>query len=235
MATRRMRCNEQIRITPIRLIDQDKNMLGVVPTPEALRMAREVGLDLVEMSPNERPPVCKIMDYGKHKYLQSKKQKQKHHEQKIKEVRLRPKTDEHDRTIKMNRARAFLEHGDRVQFTMLFRGRERFRQDRGLDAFHSIVEALVDIAKVDRAAKVMGKRMTMVLAPLKVAPPQQSHPRPKLKPKPKQVKNVEVSNSGPAAAEAPPTVTESKTPTPPETPPGPPESPAPPASPLAGD
>ncbi|MFQ5412358.1 MAG: translation initiation factor IF-3 [Phycisphaerae bacterium] len=164
-----MRCNEQIRITPIRLIDQDKNMIGVVPTAEALRMARDAGLDLVEMSPNERPPVCKIMDYGKHKYLQSKKQKQKHHEQRIKEVRMRPKTDEHDRTIKMKRARAFLEHGDRVQFTMLFRGRERFRQDMGLNIFNSIVQALEDIAKVDRAARAMGKRMTMVLAPLKVS------------------------------------------------------------------
>lgn len=223
-----MRCNEQIRITPIRLIDQDKNMLGVVPTAEALRMAREVGLDLVEMSPNERPPVCKIMDYGKHKYLQSKKQKQKHHEQKIKEVRLRPKTDEHDRTIKMNRARAFLEHGDRVQFTMLFRGREQYRKDRGLDAFNSIVEALVDIAKVDRAAKVMGKRMTMVLAPLKVPSPQQTHPRPKLKSKPEKDKNMEAPSRGPAAAEAPPTVTESETPTPPGTPTGPPDPPAPP-------
>jgi len=224
-----MRCNEQIRITPVRVIDQDKNMLGVVPTAEALRMARDVGLDLVEMSPNERPPVCKIMDYGKHKYLQSKKQKQKHHEQKIKEVRLRPKTDEHDRTIKMNRARAFLKHGDRVQFTMLFRGREQYRKDRGLDAFNSIVQALEDIAKVDRAPKVMGKRMTMVLAPLKAVTPQ-SKPKPKPKPKPKQDNTVEAASSDPTDSNSPSTTTEPATTPAAESPISQPES----ASPHAG-
>jgi translation initiation factor IF-3 len=99
-----LRCNEQIRLTPIRLIDQDKNMLGIISIDEAIRRAREAGLDLVEVSPNERPPVCRIMDYGKHKYNLAKKQKQRHHEQKIKEVRLRPKTDAHDRDIKLKRA-----------------------------------------------------------------------------------------------------------------------------------
>lgn len=168
-------------------------MIGVVPTAEALRMAREAGLDLVEISPTERPPVCKIMDFGKHKYDQSKKQKQKHHEQRIKEVRLRPKTDEHDREIKLKRARGFLEHGDRVQFTMLFRGRERFRQDVGLGIFNEIVQALEDIAKVDRAAKAMGRRMTMVLAPLKAAPGA---------PKPKQAGQVAKPAGTPRAAEA---------------------------------
>ncbi len=170
-------------------------MQGVVPTSEALRMAREIGMDLVEISPNERPPVCRIMDFGKHKYDQSKKLKQRHHEQKIKEVRLRPKTDEHDRTIKMNRARGFLKDGDRVQFTMLFRGRERFRHDLGLQAFNAIIKALEDVAKVDRYPKAMGRRMTMVLAPLKLGAPS-GKPKPKSKPKSKPTPSGEAPKPG---------------------------------------
>lgn len=124
-------------------------------------------MDLVEVSPNERPPVCKIMDYGKHKYLQSKKLKQKHHEQKLKEVRIRPKTDPHDRQIKLQRAKEFLQHGDRVQFTMIFKGRERFHQELGNEAFAEIIKALEDIAKVETPPKMFGKRLTMLLVPAK--------------------------------------------------------------------
>ena len=173
-----LRCNEQIRLSPIRLIDDVGGQRGVVPTDEALKMAREVGLDLVEVSPNERPPVCKIMDYGKHKYLQSKKLKQKHHEQKMKEVRIRPKTDPHDRQIKMEHARGFLAHGDRVQFTMIFRGRERFHQDIGNEAFNEIVTLLADISKVERPPKMLGKRMTMILVPSKLPTPGKPKPKP---------------------------------------------------------
>jgi translation initiation factor IF-3 len=140
-------------------------MLGVVPTDEATRMARDVGMDLVEVSPNERPPVCKIMDYGRHKYLQSKKLKQKHHERRTKEIRLRPKTDPHDAEIKINRARTFLEHGDRVQFTMMFRGRERFHADSGYETFRDILAGLGELAKAEQPARLMGRRLTMVLAP----------------------------------------------------------------------
>jgi translation initiation factor IF-3 len=146
-------------------------MLGVVPTDEATRMARDVGLDLVEVSPNERPPVCKIMDYGRHKYLQSKKLKQKHHERRTKEIRLRPKTDPHDAEIKINRARTFLEHGDRVQFTMLFRGRERFHADSGYAAFNDIVTGLGELAKAEQPARLMGRRLTMILVPAKAPKP----------------------------------------------------------------
>ncbi len=145
-------------------------MLGVMPTDEAMRRARDVGMDLVEVSPNERPPVCKIMDYGKHKYLQSKKHKQKHHEQKLKEVRIRPKTDPHDREIKLNRARHFLEQGDKVQFTMMFRGRERFHQDLGNESFQEIITALTDVGKVEQPPRTFGRRMTMLLVPTKVSP-----------------------------------------------------------------
>lgn len=146
-------------------------MHGVISTDEALRRAREVGMDLVEISPNERPPVCKIMDYGKHKYLQSKKLKQKHHEQKLKEVRLRPKTDPHDRKIKMEKARQFLEHGDKVQFTMMFKGRERFHQDIGDESFQEIITALADVGKVEAFPKMLGRRMTMLLVPTKTPAP----------------------------------------------------------------
>ena len=154
----------------------------MVPTEDAFRMARDAGLDLVEVSPNERPPVCKIMDYGKHKYLQSKRSKQKHHEQRIKEVRLRPKTDPHDKEIKLRRARTFLEEGHRVQFTMRFRGRERFHREIGLETLADIAELLEEIAKIERPAKVMGPRMTMVMAPVKLPSPRKpSQPGPKKK------------------------------------------------------
>ena len=170
-----MRCNEQIRLSPIRLIDHEGTQKGVVPTDEALRLARDVGLDLVEVSPMERPPVCKIMDYGKHKYLQSKKEKHKHHEQKIKEVRMRPKTDVHDREIKMKHAREFLMEGDRVLFSMRFKGREKFHRDIGHAAFREIVESLADIAKVEQPASMLGMRMTMTVVPLKAPPPKKRH------------------------------------------------------------
>ena len=137
-------------------------------TAEALRITRELGLDLVEIAPQERPPVCRIMDYGKHKYNLKKKQKQ-HASQEItqKEVRLRPKTDDHDREIKMNRAARFLEQGHKVQFTMLFRGRERQHRDRAMAMFQEIVDRFAEATKVERAARFEGRRMTMVLAPAK--------------------------------------------------------------------
>lgn len=126
--------------------------------------ARDAGLDLVEVAPMERPPVCRIMDYGKFKYSQKKK-KQKHHEQKLKEIRLRFKTGEHDQQIKINRAIKFLEAGDKVQFTLIFRGRERFHPEMGEDIFRGIIEQLGDKVKVERPARREGWRMTMVVAP----------------------------------------------------------------------
>jgi len=160
-----LRCNEQIRLSPIRLIDENNGQVGVISTDEALRRAREAGLDLVEVAPTERPPVCRIMDYGKWKYQQKKKHKTHHREQQLKEVRLSPKTDDHDKEIKVNRAREFLAQGDKVQFTMIFRGRERFHQDRGLAIFRTIVESFGEMAKIERPPKMEGRRMTMVLAP----------------------------------------------------------------------
>ncbi len=163
--------NEQIRITPIRLIDDNNVQCGIVDTAEALRMSRERGLDLVEVAPQERPPVCRIMDYGKHKYLLKKKQKHQTGQQiTLKEVRLRPKTDDHDREIKLKRAERFLAEGHKVQFTMLFRGRERQHRDLALQSFNEIAERFSETAKLERAARYEGRRMTMVLAPAKASP-----------------------------------------------------------------
>jgi translation initiation factor IF-3 len=183
-------------LSPIRLIDDLGEQRGVVPTDEAMRMAREAGLDLVEISPNERPPVCKIMDYGKHKYLQSKKLKQKHHEQKMKEVRIRPKTDPHDRDIKLNRAKEFLNHGDRVQFTMIFKGRERYHQEIGNESFNEIIAALGEMAKIERPPKMLGRRMTMIVVPTKMPAP----PKPKPKPAADDKKKADKKPPGPEGA-----------------------------------
>lgn len=198
-----LRCNEQIRLSPIRLVDENNEQVGVVPTDEALRRAREAGLDLVEVAPTERPPVCRIMDYGKWKYQQKKKHKKHHHEQLLKEVRLSPKTDEHDREIKVNRAKAFLGHGDKVQFTLLFRGRERFHQDRGYAIMREIAAGLADMAKVERPAKMEGRRMTMVLTPEKATPkPPAKKPESAPPPKPATVPVTVVA--APPAATVPP-------------------------------
>ncbi|GMU38717.1 MAG: translation initiation factor IF-3 [Phycisphaerae bacterium] len=162
--------NEQIRISPVRVIDQENNQLGILPTSEALNMARTAGLDLVEVSPTETPPVCRIMDYGKFKYTQKKKQKQSHAAKvDLKEVRLRPKTDDHDRMIKVSHALEFLEKGHKVQFTMLFKGRERFNMEFALGKFKEIIAALGEKGKVIRPPTAEGRRMTMVVVPARSA------------------------------------------------------------------
>jgi translation initiation factor IF-3 len=163
-----LRTNEQIRVSPVRLIDQDNNQVGIVSTADAMRMARDAGVDLVEVSPMERPPVCRVMDYGRYKYHLKKKQKDRpSHDIVLKELRLRPKTDQHDREVKLGKARRFLQDGNKVQFTMLFRGRERAHPDVGLHVFQSIVDQLGEEIKVERPPRMEGRRMTMVLCPAK--------------------------------------------------------------------
>lgn len=174
---KRLRVNDLIRISPIRLIDENNEQVGIIDTDEAKRRAREAGLDLVEVSPNSTPPVCRIMDYGKWKYAQNKKeQKAKAHskQSELKGMRLRPKIDDHDLQIKVNKAREFLEDGDKVQFQMLFRGREMAHQDLGLRSMREIIQMLADVSKVEAPPKMMGKRMTMVLAPDRKS--KQAHP-----------------------------------------------------------
>src|SRR3954464_14502958 len=140
--------------------------MGVVPTSQAMDLAREANLDLVEVAAAERPPVCKILDYGKFRYQQSRKNtKTKVHQQKLKEIRVRPKTGEHDVVTKINQARKFLEHKDKVLVNVLFRGREMQHIEEGQRIIQGILEQLADVSKVEKAPSMEGKRMTALLAP----------------------------------------------------------------------
>ena len=154
----------------VRLIDEENNQVGVVPRHEAMSMAREAGLDLVEVAPTSEPPVCRIMDYGKWQYEQKRKireahKKNEHHTTTLKEIRLRPETDKHDLDIKLNHARAFLEKGHKVQFTMFFRGRQMLHRDRGHAVLEEIVQSMEDLAKIERPSRMAGRRMTLLLVP----------------------------------------------------------------------
>ena len=163
---RTQRVNEQIRISPVRVINAEGAMLGVMPTGKAQEAAREAGLDLVEVAPNERPPVCKIMDFGKFKYSQKKRaSKQKQHQVQVKEIRVRPKTGDHDIEVKVKRAREFLEHKDKVLVNVLFRGRELAHIDEGRKVMDEVLQALDDVAKVEKNPSMEGKRMTAIVAP----------------------------------------------------------------------
>ncbi|HEX3658009.1 MAG TPA: translation initiation factor IF-3 [Pirellulales bacterium] len=158
--------NEQIRITPIRVIGADGQQLGILPTEQALTAAREADLDLVEVAPNERPPVCRIMDFGKFKYqLKKKAQKGHTHQVKIKEIRVRPKTDEHDIEVKVGKARDFLTHKDKVVVSVIFRGRELAHVEEGQKVVKQIITQLDDVAKVESAPSQQGRRIVCVLAP----------------------------------------------------------------------
>jgi translation initiation factor IF-3 len=151
----------------VRLIGVNGEQLGVVPTSQALERAREANLDLVEVAPDERPPVCKILDYGKLRYENSLKSNKggKVHQQKLKEIRVRPKTGEHDIDTKVNQARKFLEHNDKVLVNVLFRGREMQHQQEGRRILDAIVEKLADVGKVERAPSMEGRRMSVLIAP----------------------------------------------------------------------
>jgi translation initiation factor IF-3 len=163
---RGLRVNEQIRITPVRVINFDGQTLGVIPTGKALETARELGLDLVEVAPSERPPVCKIMDYGKYKYEQKKRTtKQKTHQVHVKEIRVRPKTGDEDIRVKVRRAREFLEHKDKVLVNVLFRGRELAHIDEGRRVMDEVLQLLEDVAKVEKLPSMEGKRLTALVAP----------------------------------------------------------------------
>ena len=161
------RINEQIRVREVRLIDENGNNVGVVPKLDAASRALEAGLDLVEISPDAEPPVCKIMDFGKFKFQQKQKQKEKTktHQQKLKEIRLRPKTDQHDVDTKVNQARKFLEHKDKVLIYVLYKGRELQHVEEGKRVLTQMLEKLQDLAKVEKAPSMEGKRMSTMLAP----------------------------------------------------------------------
>jgi translation initiation factor IF-3 len=148
------------------VIGPEGDQLGILPTDDAMRRAREVDLDLVEVAPNERPPVCRIMDYGKFKYQQKKRQHRGHaHQSKIKEIRVRPKTGDHDIEVKVNRAREFLTHKDKVIVSVIFRGRELAHIEEGQRVIKHVLVQLEEVAKVESPPMQQGKRIVCILAP----------------------------------------------------------------------
>ena len=171
MKDSKQRINEQIKISPLRVIGDNGEQLGILERDAALRMAGEAGLDLVEVAPDVRPPVCRMMDFGKFKYRQAKKShKSKSHEVRIKEIRIRPKTEAHDRDTKIRQAKGFLEDGDKVTVNMLFRGREMAHLDFAAQNMQAFVEQLAEVATVERGPTREGRRMLLYLAPKKKAP-----------------------------------------------------------------
>ena len=162
------RINHRIRADPIRVIGPDGDMLGVMSNREALRIAQEQSLDLVEVNPKAEPPVCKIMDYGKFKYEEKKKASEAKRKQttvELKEVKLRPKTDDHDLNFKLRAARRFVEAGNKVKFVVRFRGREIAHPDRAQVQLLWLLEHLEDIANPDSRPSMEGRTMTMMVSP----------------------------------------------------------------------
>lgn len=162
------RVNEDISIPQVRLVDENGEQVGVVATQEALERAFTAGLDLVEVSPNADPPVCKIIDFGKLKYQEQKKANVARKRQKtidVKEIKLRPTIDEHDYEVKMRNARRFIDDGDKVKVTLRFRGREMAHQELGAKVLQRVRDELDEIAKVEQMPKMEGRQMIMVIAP----------------------------------------------------------------------
>ncbi len=159
------RVNDQIRVSPIRVISETGEQLGIMPTDKALDRAREAELDLVEVAPNERPPVCRIMDFGKYKYEKKKRAGHSAHQIKTKEIRLRPKTGEHDVEFKVKRAIKFLQEKDKVQVTVVFRGREMAHIEEGRKVMDEVIANLLEYGKVESAPAQHARRMICTIAP----------------------------------------------------------------------
>ncbi|HLE33139.1 MAG TPA: translation initiation factor IF-3 [Bacteroidota bacterium] len=162
MKQQRARINTEIRAPQVRVIGRDGQQLGVMSTPEAIRTASDIGSDLIEIVPNADPPVCKLMDFGKYKYELAKKEKlQKKHQHvtQVKEIRFHPNTDTHDFEFKVRHARAFLEEGDKVKATVVFKGREIAYKELGAELLVRFTESIADIAKVEAAPKMEGRQM----------------------------------------------------------------------------
>ncbi len=165
---KRINVNRRIRAKEVRLIDPDGKQLGVVPLMEALETAESHGLDLVEVAPNVSPPVCRIMDYGRYKYQQSKKLQEAKKRQstfQVKEIKLRPRTGEHDFQVKMRHVKRFLNHRDKVKVTVIFRGREMAHTNLGVALLQRVIEDTEEFAVVEQGARREGRIMVMVLAP----------------------------------------------------------------------
>lgn len=163
-----MKINRQIRAPKVRVIAQDGEQVGIMNVQEAIFKAESEGLDLVEIAPNAKPPVCKIIDYGKFRYQQTKKEKEgkkSQHQVKVKEIKVKPNIDQHDLDFKLRHAREFLEKGNKVKVTCVFRGRELMFTDLGMKVILSVCETLKDVATEESPAKLMGKNLSVVLAP----------------------------------------------------------------------
>jgi translation initiation factor IF-3 len=165
VAQRNFRVNRQIRIPEVRLIDETGEQVGIVSTDEARRRADSAGLDLVEVSPTARPPVCRILDYGKFKYDQRKKERtgSKHVTSQLKELRVRPMIDSHDLEYRLKKGREFLAAGHKVQVVCVFRGRQMDHPEHGHRVMREVADTLADISKVEVPPRLMGRRMTMLL------------------------------------------------------------------------
>jgi translation initiation factor IF-3 len=159
------RVNDQIRVSPVRVIGSDGQQLGILKTQDAISKAQESDLDLVEVAPNERPPVCRIMDYGKYKYEKKKKAGQSAHHTKTKDIRLRPKTGEHDISFKVKKAIGFLQHKDKVQVSVIFRGREMAHVEEGQRVMEGVVAELLEFGKIETPPQQHGRRMICTIAP----------------------------------------------------------------------
>jgi len=165
-----LRINRRIRVPEVRLIGAESEQLGVLATFEAIRRAEDVGMDLVEIAPTARPPVCKIMDYGKFKYEESKKKQQAKKQQVVvhlKEIKMRPSTDEHDLQTKLKHIRSFLEEGDRVKITIRFRGREMAHKEIGQARMKRVIEEMKDLSEIFQEPRFEGKMFHMLLTPVK--------------------------------------------------------------------
>lgn len=163
-----MRVNRQIRAVNVRVIDKDGKQVGVIAIQRAMSLAEAAGLDLVEISPNANPPVCKIIDYGKFRYQQTKKEKENkktQHQVKIKEIKVKPNTDQHDLQFKLKHAREFIEKGNKVRITCMFRGRQMAYPDIGKKVIQQLIDGLADIATAEGTPKLMGRNMSVTLAP----------------------------------------------------------------------
>ena len=163
-----MKINREIRALKVRVIDKDGNQLGVLTIAEALSRAESAGLDLIEIAPNAEPPVCKIIDYGKYRYQLTKKEKENkkaQHQVKVKEIKVKPNTDEHDVETKLKHAKEFISKGNKVRLTCVFRGREMMHPEFGQGVIKRMIEALAEIAAPESPAKMLGRNLSVVLAP----------------------------------------------------------------------
>lgn len=168
METLNLRINREIRAPKLRVVDKDGSQLGILMLAEALAKAELAGLDLVEIAPNADPPVCKIIDYGKYRYQLTKKEKEQkkaQHQVRVKEIKIKPNTDDHDLMVKLKHAREFVAKGDKVRIICTFRGREMMHPEFGEKAVRRLIEGLADVASPESPQRMMGRNLSVTLAP----------------------------------------------------------------------